>query len=164
LYQTVYAQEVGRAGRDGLKAEAVLCYNATDLAQRHVEESVKNFCKDKDSCRREFISQYFDSQVSTPDCDCCDICDDTCSHPLKARDEVKIPSLTERQQMFDILNAYRLSDTSGDCQSLIDEHVMHLITDTFEYVEAVEEICKYYRQPTNIAESIHAIKRHVLSK
>jgi hypothetical protein len=84
------------------------------------------------------------------------------SHSLKARDEVKIPSLTERQQMFDILNAYRLSDTSGE--SLIDEHVMHLITDTFEYVEAVEEICKYYRQPTNIAESIHAIKRHVLSK
>jgi superfamily II DNA helicase RecQ len=91
-----------------MKAEAILCYNATDLAQRHVEASVKDFCKERESCRREFISKYFDSPVSTPDHDCCDICNDTRSHTLKARDEVKIPSLTERQQMFDILNAYRL--------------------------------------------------------
>lgn len=50
---TVYTQEVGRAGRDGSKAEAILCYNGTNLAQRHVDRSVKEYCKERKSCRRE---------------------------------------------------------------------------------------------------------------
>lgn len=104
---TVYTQEVGRAGRDGSKAEAILCYNGTDLAQRHVDRSVKEYCKERKSCRRAFISSYFDSTVSVPDQDCCDVCDtsNSCSQVLKSRDDLKIPTLTKRQQLFDILNA-----------------------------------------------------------
>jgi superfamily II DNA helicase RecQ len=87
LYQTVYTQEVGCAGKDDSQTKAILCYNATDLSQRHVETSVKKFCKKGESCRQKFISKYFDSQdlVSTPDYDCCDICDNTNSYTLKAR-------------------------------------------------------------------------------
>lgn len=109
---TVYTQEVGRAGRDGSKAEAILCYNGTDLAQRHVDRSVKEYCKERKSCRRAFILSYFDSTVSVPDQDCCDVCDtsNSCSQVLKSRDDLKILTLTKRQQLFDILNAYRLSD------------------------------------------------------
>lgn len=102
-----YTQEVGRAGRDGSKAEAILCYNGTDLAQRHVDRSVKEYCKERKSCRRAFISSYFDSTVSVPDQDCCDVCDtsNSCSQVLKSRDYLNIPTLTKRQQLFDILNA-----------------------------------------------------------
>lgn len=82
---------------------------------------------------------------------------------LKSRDDLKIPTLTKRQQLFDILNAYRLSDMSGDCQNYLNEHVIHIITDTFEYVETVEQMSKYFKQPENIAQSVHAIKSHVLS-
>lgn len=52
---------------------------------------------------------------------------------------------------------------SGDCQNHLNEHVIHIITDTFEYVETVEQISKYFKQPENIAQSVYAIKSHVLS-
>lgn len=140
--------------------QMLYCYNAIYLAQRQIENSVKEFCKDRQSCRRVLISKYFDSQVSTQVHDCCHICDKTSSSILKAKGDVRILSLTKKQQMVDILHACTLNDISRDCQNHMNEHV---ITDTFQYVQTIEEISKYFKQPNNIAESIYAIKRHVLS-
>lgn len=127
--------------------QRLYCYNATDLAQRQIQNSVKEFCKDRQSCRRVLISKYFDSQVSTQVHAICDIGDKTSSNMLKAKGDVRIPSLTKKQQMFDILYACTLSDISGDCQNHMNEHV---ITDTFQYVETIDEISKYFKQPNNI--------------
>lgn len=127
---------------------------------------MKECGKERKSYRRVFISFYFDSPVSFPDQDCCDVCDtlNSCSQVLKSRDDVIIPSLTIRQQLFDILNSYRLSDMAGDCQNHLNEHVIHIINvfDTFKYFEKVEQT-KYFKQPENIAQSIHAIKNNVMS-
>jgi superfamily II DNA helicase RecQ len=49
-----YSQEVGRAGRDGSGSNACLYFNATDVANDHVEKSMKEFCQNKTTCRREF--------------------------------------------------------------------------------------------------------------
>ena len=40
FFCTVYVQEVGRAGRDGHAAEAVLYFNNSDLAEKPVENSM----------------------------------------------------------------------------------------------------------------------------
>lgn len=74
-----------------------------------------------------------------------------------------MPSLLQRQQMFGALSAYTISDITGKCKETINEHIIYLITVTFEYVENIEHIEKCYRQPQVIAVSIHSIKTHVLS-
>jgi superfamily II DNA helicase RecQ len=40
-----YSQEVGRTGRDGSGSNACLYFNATDVANDHVEKSMKEFSK-----------------------------------------------------------------------------------------------------------------------
>lgn len=160
---TVYTQEVGRAGRDGSKAQAVLFYNATDLAQKHVEDSLKQFCRNSETCRREFLSGYFDSHLSSLDSDCCDICGHGSSETLICKEEVKIPTLIQRQHMSDILSTYSSIDDTGSCQTTLDEQIINLISDTFEYVNTVEKIAKYYKQHDRGAESIYAIRKFVLS-
>ena len=160
---TVYTQEVGRAGRDGSKAQAVLFYNATDLAQKHVEDSLKQFCRNSETCRREFLSGYFDSHFSSLDSDCCDNCGHGSSETLICKEEVKIPTLIQRQHMSDILSTYSSIDDTGSCQTTLDEQIINLISDTFEYVNTVEKIAKYYKQHDRGAESIYAIRKFVLS-
>lgn len=129
-----------------------------------MEDSLKQFCKNNETCRRKVLSQYFESQFSSPDFYCCDICDQIQqSDILIGRESVKIPSLTQRQQMFEFLNNYSLTDETGLCQFHLNEHTINLITDTFEYVDSVEKIAKYLRQPDEIAKSIFAIRKFVLS-
>ena len=72
-----YLQETGRAGRDGLSAEAVL-YDF-GLRGMEVEESMKLYCKNKDQCRRTLLLDHFDkahefpkTQV-VPQSQCCDV-------------------------------------------------------------------------------------------
>ncbi len=85
-----YYQETGRAGRDGLPAQALLLYGAGDvmLQRRWIAESVAddahkrvngarldaliNFCESS-SCRRNILLGYFDDHRDQP-CGHCDIC------------------------------------------------------------------------------------------
>lgn len=79
-----YLQETGRAGRDGQAATATLYYTNVDLGQLE-DESIKEYCRNKTTCRREMLLKDFDNLTdSTTDtlCACCDICElkCTCSH------------------------------------------------------------------------------------
>ena len=53
---------------------------------------------------------------------------------------------------------YSSIDDTGSCQTTLDEQIINLISDTFEYVISVEKIAKYYKQYDRGAESIYAIK------
>lgn len=55
-----YFQEAGRAGRDGLPAEATMYYNAYDIskAKHGLQDTMINFAKSTE-CKRDIILQYF---------------------------------------------------------------------------------------------------------
>jgi len=84
-----YYQETGRAGRDGLKSEALLFYSYADVIKlrRFVEiedndvqseimlkklDEIAEFCQRK-VCRRKYLLNYFGEEHGG-NCDSCDIC------------------------------------------------------------------------------------------
>lgn len=89
-----YYQEIGRAGRDGMKSETLLFYNYADVLKlrKFAEESgqanisldklqrMQQYCE-SDVCRRRTLLNYFNEEMS---CDCgnCDVC----RHPPKRFD------------------------------------------------------------------------------
>ena len=84
-----YYQETGRAGRDGLEAEAMLLYGAQDVVtarrllennqnpdqlrvELHKLNAMVGFAESLD-CRRRVLLNYFDQQLQQ-DCGNCDVC------------------------------------------------------------------------------------------
>ena len=73
-----YAQEVGRAGREGQKACAILSHGHVN---RHTEMSMKHYCENKKECRRTKLYKSFIMYKkcdSDNKCECCDICAMNC--------------------------------------------------------------------------------------
>ncbi|MEI6835834.1 MAG: DNA helicase RecQ [Candidatus Falkowbacteria bacterium] len=85
-----YYQEIGRAGRDGLKSDCVLFYTYADTrkheffinqisdkklhdtAQEKLDE-VLNYCE-LTTCRRKYLLKYFGEDLKNDYCQACDCC------------------------------------------------------------------------------------------
>jgi len=90
-----YYQETGRAGRDGMNAEAVMLFDPADIgkvrflieqgnnpAQQQVEHqklSAMSAFAEAQTCRRQVLLHYF-GEYGTPKCGNCDICLDPPKH------------------------------------------------------------------------------------
>ena len=74
-----YLQETGRAGRDGMPAQAIL-YAVSHTVNRFMDDNMKDYVKNKEICRRRLLLQDFDGDVKyTENCGCCDICKRKCT-------------------------------------------------------------------------------------
>lgn len=73
-----YFQEIGRGGRDGLPTIATLYYNNSDIRANRpgITKEMITYCRQNETCRREFILNYFGHKVIDQTLDCCDICDE----------------------------------------------------------------------------------------
>ncbi|XP_048735188.2 ATP-dependent DNA helicase RecQ-like [Ostrea edulis] len=124
----VYVQEVGRAGRDGQAAEAVLYFNNSDLAEKPVENSMIEFVRLK-SCRRQYLSTYFDAPIESVN-NCCDVCSNDRSN-IRG---FKVPSLEQRHHVRLSLQTYVNADSSGELAFLLSEEKLQTIVHCFEYI------------------------------
>ncbi|XP_048771265.2 uncharacterized protein LOC125677299 [Ostrea edulis] len=124
----VYVQEVGRAGRDGQAAEAVLYFNNSDLAEKPVEKGMIEFVRLK-SCRRQYLSTYFDAPIESVN-NCCDVCSNDRSN-IRG---FKVPSLEQRHHVRLSLQTYVNDDSSGELAFLLSEEKLQTIVHCFEYI------------------------------
>ncbi len=113
-----YSQEIGRAGRDGLKADVLLLYAKRDEIgkKRFIDElpdsiyKKNNYKKLKDmyrfaitaTCRHQFIAKYFGDEVD----ECKSICDNCLSQKRQYRD------ITVESQKF-LSAIFRLQERFG---------------------------------------------------
>ena len=74
-----YMQEVGRAGRQGQPAEAILYFNKNDIskARKGISQSMIEYCQDENSCLRLKLVKHFgfnETQYSGEKSGCCSNC------------------------------------------------------------------------------------------
>ena len=55
----LYVQETGQAGHDQLPAQAILYCGGPDLIARHLDDDMKEYCHNKETCRRKLLLSYF---------------------------------------------------------------------------------------------------------
>jgi ATP-dependent DNA helicase RecQ len=132
-----YYQEIGRAGRDGLRAHCLLLYGYGDfiklksfidqkeeteqqVALQHLQ-ALKRFAE-SDTCRRVPLLAYFGEKFSTQNCGMCDVC---AGSSLASNAEAE--SATQRQADITILAQKFLSCVVRTGQRYGATYISHVL-------------------------------------
>ena len=148
-----YMQEIGRAGRTGLSSRATLYYNNSDVGKnkKHVEESVKSYCRSEDSCLRKQLLEYFGFSSVQQD-KCCCICDGKNKQtvedlPQTARNKVRSLSNENRiilERSIKSVIAEHESPATSDCIMLFEisvhKNVAAKVIEGVEFIESERDL------------------------
>ena len=79
----MYVQESGRVGRDGMASCAVTFYGQNDLNRKYISQTMIDYCRSEDQCRKGILFADFDGcsdavRGSCMLCECCDVCKVKC--------------------------------------------------------------------------------------
>jgi ATP-dependent DNA helicase RecQ len=151
-----YYQETGRAGRDGLRSDAVLLYSKGDIMKLRRFTTVENngeqtaislkklmqmqaFCE-SETCRRQYLMQYFGEPFPAY-CGSCDYCINALEQIDATVDAQKLLSAIARtEESFPA--AYIISVLRGEAAAVSPEHRMlktfgignHLAADEWDWM------------------------------
>ena len=145
-----YMQEIGRAGRTGLQSYATLYYNKSDIGnnKKHIEESMKNYCRSEDTCLRQQLLDYFGFSI-TKQSKCCSVCDGEYGNAVGTINIVKkVRCLLDEDTVLKSLINMVLSDyqteSTSDCSLLhsmsIDKDLADNIVKQVEYIETESDL------------------------
>lgn len=113
VFITVYLQEVGRAGRDGLQSTATMFWSPMDIGKniKHMTDDMRAYIK-SETCRRKWLAKHFsdpEPKRIAPAHLCCDICARDCDcgcappEPSEERNE-EVPLPIQDQTLMDTIN------------------------------------------------------------
>jgi len=99
-----FIQQIGRAGREGTQATAVLLYNAKQC--KDLDSDMKKYVSNSSQCRRKVLLSAYnvESEATLVKHACCDICAKTCSC------EVECPDI--KHPYFEIASQTEFSNSS----------------------------------------------------
>ncbi len=145
-FLAAYLQEVGRAGRDGRQARAVLFYNSSDIspAVKSMADEMRTFCK-MTSCRRKYLCEQFGCEMLHVDIQhtCCDNCAKVCSCDKCAEDMIDAGAhaSAELEGLEDMLWQYfREENCTANSPTGLNASLMQKIIATYNEFDNAEQL------------------------
>lgn len=146
-----YMQEIGRAGRTGIQSHAILYYNNSDIGKnkKHINDSVRHYCRSTDTCLRKQLLEYFGFTVAKQS-KCCSVCDGEYGNVGVSKEVVKKKvrhllddGIVLKSLIDNVFSDYQ-HDVLSDCSLLycmtIDEDLAENIVSQVEYIETESDL------------------------
>ncbi|XP_028413595.1 ATP-dependent DNA helicase Q-like SIM [Dendronephthya gigantea] len=144
-----YMQEIGRAGRTGIQSYATLYYNNSDIGshKKHIQESMKSYCKSREVCLRKQLLEYFGFTTPRQE-NCCSVCNEEYTNTVVSLEVSKVRRLQGDGTVLvslinSVLSNYQ-SEEKSECllipSMLIDEYLAERVVMQIEYIELESDL------------------------
>ena len=168
-----YVQAVGRAGRDGAQAFAILYFTGNLLGKCSLE--MKMYGRTEDTCLRQALYESFDKNPGKPKYlhNCCSFCEDHCkcngdkcsmqrpeyvSTECSATEPIRQANEDQKQLLKELLNEYKNSLETLYCDACFTskQFVTGFSTET---ISTITEQCNFICSVDYIMENLPIMRR-----